>query len=259
MRKTSVLFAMMALLPILVFSLNAFSARWFYPQLLPTEWTLEPFLRVMNDPRTSRAVTNGLGVATLVTVASLVLSFPAARALTLHVLRGREAITLMLLLPTVLPPIAIGMGLNTLFLQLELTGTIFGVALAHVVPVLPYTITTLVGVFARFDANYERQATVLGAPPLQMLLQVTLPMVLPGVVVAALFAFLGSWSQYLLTLLIGGGQVLTLPMLLFAATSGSNPTLIASLALLFLLPPLLAIAFAARQLMSHEADMHMSV
>ena len=75
-----------------------------------------------------------------------------------------------------------------------------------------------------------------------------LPLIGPGVAVAALFAFLVSWSQYILTLLIGGGQIVTLPMLLFSSVSGGNPTSIAVIASLFAIPPLIAIALAARAL-----------
>jgi len=105
--------------------------------------------------------------------------------------------------------------------------------------------------FSRFDENYEFQALALGASPLQSFINVTLRMMAPSLVVAALFAFLISWSQYLLTLLIGGGQVITLPILLFAAASGGNPATIATLSLLFITPPVLVIAATVRQLNQH--------
>ena len=143
------------------------------------------------------------------------------------------------------------MGLNILFLRLGLAGSVFGVVLSHLVPTLPYTIFTLSGVFARYDENFEYQALVLGANPVRIFFSVTLRLVLPGLVIAGLFAFLISWSQYLLTLLIGGGQVLTLPMLLFSAVSGGNPATIAALSLLFVTPPVLVIAATARYLDQH--------
>jgi putative spermidine/putrescine transport system permease protein len=129
-----------------------------------------------------------------------------------------------------------------------LAGGPAGVALAHLVPVLPYTVFTLAGVLARYDPGYEQQALVLGAGRARIFWSVTLPLVLPGLAVAGLFAFLVSWSQYLLTLLIGGGRVITLPLLLFSAVSGGNPTTISILALLFVGPPLLAILLALRLL-----------
>jgi putative spermidine/putrescine transport system permease protein len=106
----------------------------------------------------------------------------------------------------------------------------------------------MAGAFARYDENYEFQSLVLGASPLRTFLRVTLPLITPSLVVAVLFAFLISWSQYLLTLLIGAGRIITLPVLLFSAASGGNPVTIATLSLIFMAPPILVIALTARQL-----------
>jgi putative spermidine/putrescine transport system permease protein len=140
------------------------------------------------------------------------------------------------------------MGLNVLFLQLGLAGTLPGIVLAHLVPALPYVTFTLAGAFTRYDENFEFQSWVLGAGAWRTLFTVTIPMIAPSLAVAALFAFLISWSQYLLTLLIGSGRIITLPVLLFSAASGGNPVTIAALALIFLAPPLLVIALTAGQL-----------
>ncbi|MEW6402308.1 MAG: ABC transporter permease [Chloroflexota bacterium] len=237
--------------PLLLFAAYAFSTRWFFPQPFPAEWTTITFQRAINDSRTFSGITQGLLIAFLVSGFSLLLGFPAARVLGLRKFHGRQLVWLFFFLPTVIPPLAIGMGLNILFLRIGLAGTIAGVVLAHIVPTLPYTIFTLSSAFARFDENYEFQALVLGASPWQTFRKVTLRMMAPSLVVAALLAFLISWSQYLLTLLIGGGQVITLPVLLFSAASGGNPSTIAALSLLFIAPPMLVIAITARQLNQH--------
>jgi putative spermidine/putrescine transport system permease protein len=205
----------------------------------------------MNDSRTLTGLQEGLTIAISVSALSLVLALPAARVMGMRHFRGRQPAWLLLVLPTVVPPLAIGMGLNILFLRLGLAGTITGVVLAHLVPTLPYTIFTLSAAFARYDENYEHQALALGASPLQTLFHVTMRMTAPSLVVAALFAFLISWSQYLLTLLVGGGKIITLPVLLFAAASGGDPSTIGIKSLLFVLPPVLVIAFTARGLNRH--------
>jgi putative spermidine/putrescine transport system permease protein len=166
----------------------------------------------------------------------------------LHRFPGKSLVYLLLFLPTVVPPIATGIGLNILFLQLGLAGTTLGVALVHLIPVLPYAVFTLAGVFSRYDPNFEQQALVLGAGRWRIFWTITLPMLLPGIIVATLFAFLISWSQYLLTLLIGGGRVITLPILLFSTVSGGNPTTIAVQALLFVALPILGIIAVSRYL-----------
>jgi putative spermidine/putrescine transport system permease protein len=234
--------------PVAALGLAAFSTRWFFPQLLPAEWTLEPFVRQIGSAQTQAALVSSLLTAGATTALALALGIPAARALGLRRFRGRRLALFVFFLPNVVPPLAIGMGLNVLFLRLGLAGTVPGVILTHLAPVLPYAIFALLGVFARYDEGFEHQARTLGASPAAVWLRVTLPLAGPGIAVAALFAFLVSWSQYLLTLLIGGGQVITLPILLFAAVSGGNATTIAILALLFAAPPIAAIALAARAL-----------
>lgn len=239
------------LAPIAIFLLHAFSMRWFYPHVLPQEWTIEPFMRQVSNPKTQQALWKSTQVALLVSGLSLLVGYPAARTLGLHAIRGKSVFMLLLFLPTVVPPVATGIGLNILFLKIGLAGTILGVVLVHLIPVLPYTVFALSSIFARYDPNYEYQALVLGAGRLRIFLTITLPMVLPGVMVATLFAFLISWSEYLLTLLIGSGQIITLPVLLFSTVAGGNPTSISVLSLLFVAPPIVFIVLTARYLLHY--------
>lgn len=240
--------------PLALFIVYSFTEGWFFPAPFPSEWTTTTFQRAMDDPRTLDGMWQGFVIAVIVSLLSLILAFPAARALGLRQFRGRQIAWLVLFLPTVVPPLAIGMGLNILFLRVGLAGTIMGVSLAHLISTLPYTVFTLSSAFARYDENYEHQALALGASPAQIFFNITLRMMTPSLVVATLFAFLVSWSQYLLTLLIGGGKIITLPVLLFTAASGGNPSTIAIKSLLFILPPALVIAFTARELNRHGND-----
>ncbi len=236
------------LVPLALFAMYAFSQRWFFPQLLPDEFTAAPFLRLLTNPRTRDALLLSGQVALIVTLLALLVGYPAARALALYALPGRTLIAALLLLPTVLPPTAIGIGLNSLFLRAGLAGTLLGVCLVHLIPVLPYVILTLSSMLLRYDVRYEEQARVLGASNWTIFWRVTLPLTLPAVIVAALFAFLISWSEYVLTLLIGGGRIITLPVLLVSLVSGGNPTTTAGVALMIVALPALAILLASRML-----------
>jgi putative spermidine/putrescine transport system permease protein len=144
--------------PILVFVAYAFSTRWFFPQPFPAEWTAIAFQHAINDLHTFLSIIQGLVIAFLVSGISLILGFPAARVLGLRRFRGRQLVWLLFFLPTIIPPLAIGIGLNVLFLRIGLAGTLMGVALSHIIPTLSYTIFTLSSAFARFDENYEFQA-----------------------------------------------------------------------------------------------------
>ena len=206
------------LAPLLLFAVYTFADGWFFPAPFPTQWSLTFFERALDDPRTLGGMWDGMVISIIASILSLLLAFPAARTLGLRRFRGRQLVWLLFFLPTIVPPLAIGMGLNILFLRLGLAGTLFGVSLAHLISTLPYTVFTLSSAFERYDENYEHQALALGASPLQIFFNVTLRMMTPSLVVATLFAFLVSWSQYLLTLLIGGGKVITLPILFFSSS-----------------------------------------
>jgi putative spermidine/putrescine transport system permease protein len=234
--------------PVAIFVLYGLSRRWFYPDLWPDEWTFSPLWRQLTDPRTRAALAQSGLLALLVSGLSLLVGYPAARAIELGLGRGKHLIYALLFLPTVVPSVATGIGLNIVFLRLGLAGTFWGVALVHLIPVLPYTVLTLGGVFARYDPVYEQQARVLGASRWQTFHRVTLRLIFPGLIVAGLLATLISWSQYVLTLLIGGGRVVTLPILLFSTLAGGNPTTTSGLALIFIAPLVLVLALSARYL-----------
>jgi putative spermidine/putrescine transport system permease protein len=265
------------LLPVVAFLFNAFAFRWFYPQLVPAELSLQAwerlglvpppgartpagFLELWSEvPDVIGALGTSLAIGVTVTGLSVVIGLPAARALGLHAFRGKRVVEFMIVAPVILPPIAFGLGLNVNFIRwdlalreagipLDLAGSVLGVSIVHLVPVMPYVVLTLSGVFANYDPDFEAQARTLGAPPWRVFVDVTLPAILPGLVVAALFAFLVSWSQYLLTFLIGQGRVVTLPMLLFSAAGAGNNATIAALSLVFIAPAILILLFTSRQL-----------
>ena len=233
-------------LPLLVWSI---AHGWRFPDLLPqafsgSAWTyaLSPASGVLE----SFALTTLIAAAT--TLLAALIGVPAGRALGLCRFRGRGLVTLLLIAPALVPSLAIVFGLHGIFLRLGLTGTVPGVILAHLIPVLPYMTLIMAAVFARFDPAFEAQARSLGATPFQTFRAVTLPAILPGLLTAAFFAFLVSWSQYLLTLAIGGGRVQTLPLLLFSYASAGRNDITAAIALLYILPGLLILVVTSWQI-----------
>lgn len=244
----------MVLLPFVPLLVWSVSERWYFPALLPTVWSLRAWDYVLSPvSQAGRAFANSFVVATAVTTLSLFISLPAGRALGLYRFRGKTVVEFLLLLPVIVPVIAVAMGIHVAFIRYGLSDTLPGVVLVHLVPVMPYMVLIMTSVFATYNTDYEGQARTLGARPVQVFLHVTLPTILPGVIVGALFAFIISWSQYLLTLLIGGGTVITLPVLLFSfANSGDNP-ITAALSIVFIAPAMLFLLFTARFLTGRSA------
>jgi len=242
-------------LPFMPLFLWAFAGEWRFPDLLPTEWSLRGVASVMEPGgRVLGATLNSLLIGMAVAVASVAAGTPAGMALGGYEWRFKGAVIFFVLLPILVPPLASTMGVHLTFIRLGLADTAFGVFLVHLVPTVPYTAIIMTSIFAERTGEAEEAARTLGANPWQTFVHVTLPEVVPGVAVAGLFAFLISWGQYVLTILIGGGNVVTLPMLLFSAASGNDPVITSSLAIVFALPAVLALVVALHFLRSSERD-----
>lgn len=237
------------LVPLVPLIIWAFAGQWRYPALVPQHLTGRG-VRLLSDPRTQILHGLGLSAGMGISVAALavVIGLPAGRAIGLYCFRGRRVVQFLLLAPVIVPGLAVTLGLQVFFIRYGLADTVTGVIVAQLMPTVPYAATLLGAGFANLDLDYERQAKALGAGPVRVLLFVTMPLLRPALITAGLFAFLISWSEYVLTLIVGGGQVQTLPLLLFAAIGSSDTTAAAALALLVIVPPLLVIAATARLL-----------
>lgn len=241
-------------LPLVPLAIWSFAHGWRFPALLPADWSLKAWTYALSP---ASGVPQSLALTTLVafatTALAIVVGLPAGRALGMHRFRGRTLVLALVAAPAIVPGIAIALGLHGVFLHLGLTGSISGVVLAHLIPVLPYMILILAAVFARLDPELEAQARSLGAGPVQVWRHVTLPAILPGLLTGALFAFLVSWSQYLLTLAIGGGRVQTLPLTLFSFASAGRNDMTGAIAMIYILPGLVVLAVTARLVTGRSA------
>ena len=243
------LLALGTLLPLVPLLGWAVSGSWRYPDLVPRELTDRGLLLVL-DPRSDvlRGLLTSLTVGGCVAAVAAVIGLCAGRALGLHTFRGKRLVQLLLLAPALVPTLAVTLGLQVHLIRFGLADTVAGVVLVHLVPTIPYVTLVMAAAFANFEPAYEQQARVLGAGALRTLWSVTLPAVRPALAVAAYFAFLISWSEYVLTLVVGGGTVKTLPILLFAYIGSTDLTAAAALGVLFVLPPLLLVLLTARSL-----------
>ena len=234
------------LLPFVALLPWAFSKSWYFPDLIPDQFSLRGWRSVL-APR-SRLVEgfiNSAVIAGVVAIIAMAIGLLAGRALGLYKFRGKRAVELLLLAPVIFPTIAVAMGIQITFIRLGLANTLPGVILVHLVPTIPYVSLVMGGVFANYDVQYEHQARVLGAGPFRTLFRVTIPIVRPGLIVAGLFAFILSWSEFLLTQLIGGGSIITLPILLFTFVR-SDIQMAATLAIIYLLPAIGVLGLTAR-------------
>ena len=237
------------ILPMLPQLTWAFTHRWLFPDLLPSRWSMRSWRYIANpDIKVLPAALNSLRIAGAVTVLSVIAGVPAGRALGMYAFRGKGLAELIILSPAVIPGLTVTMGMQVIFIRLGLTDTIRGVVLVHLIPTIPYMTVSMRGVFANYDPAFEEQARSLGAGALRTFMYVTLPATAPGIIVGGMFAFLISWGQYILTVIIGGGRVITLPLLLFSFAGSGDFPLTAALSLIFVMPSILILLFTGRYL-----------
>ena len=151
-------------------------------------------------------------------VGGLVVGVPASLVLARWRFVGREALNTLLLLPLVVPGIVAGTAIYVFQIEVEiatgwpLLGSLAGLVLAHIMITIPWTVRLLTASLSGFDRSLEEAAMNLGATQLQAFLRITLPVIKPGVVAAALFGFIISFGNLEMTLfLVAPGQT-TLPI-----------------------------------------------
>ena len=130
-------------------------------------------------------------------VLSIVLGALAAAALSRFHFRGRRTIMVLILAVQMLPGTALLIPTFLVFNELNLLGTYFGLILAYVATVLPFSIWVMRGFFVIIPFEIEEAAMVDGAGTWRILRSILFPLVLPGVIATSIFAFITAWNEYL--------------------------------------------------------------
>ncbi|WP_084033677.1 ABC transporter permease subunit [Arthrobacter sp. 35/47] len=232
------------LLPVVPLILWSVAAEWRAPDVLPGAFSaagLAALLRPEVLTATGASLVLGLSVALPATILGALAAFAARRLPN----GWARAVELILLAPLAIPPFALVMGSNVLLLGARVPA-FPSVVLVLTVTALPYTVFMFRAALASYDDQFEEVARTLGASPRAVLARVRIPLLARATARAAFLAFLVGWSDYITTLLVGGGQLLTLPMVLGSAASATgNEQLTAALSLAMIVPPLLLLALLA--------------
>ncbi|MGE0007059.1 MAG: ABC transporter permease [Parvibaculaceae bacterium] len=203
----ALVFLMAPLLVIVPLSFNAESVLIFPIR----EWSLRWYELVLSSAEWREAAANTLFVAVCTASLSTVLGTLAALGLHRHDFRLRTLVVAILLSPMIVPLIVTAISIYFFFALFGLIGTYRGLILAHMLVSTPFVVITVLSTLANYDTNLSRAAAGMGAGPLRIFFSVTLPLILPGVVTGALFAFVTSLDEIVLTLFIAGPNQQTLP------------------------------------------------
>lgn len=186
----------------LVYPLQGFSLRWYADFFQSAEWM--------------RSLTNSMIVAPAATLLAMVFGTLAAIGLTRGEFRGKALVMSLMISPMVVPVVIIGVASYLFFAPLGLGNSYLSLIVVHAVLGVPFVIITVSATLQGFNYNLVRAAASLGAPPLTTFFRVTLPLIAPGVISGALFAFATSFDEVVVTLFLAGPEQATLPRQMFS-------------------------------------------
>lgn len=197
----------------------------FPPRSYSTRW----YERFFTDPAWRSATRNSVVVAFLTMIGATVLGTAAALGLSRMPQKARSIAMSLFLLPTILPTIITAVALYSLLSKLGGRGSVGAIVLGHVIITMPFVIINVIASLQQMDRRLEHAARSLGAGPVRCFRLVTLPMIWPGIAAGAVFAFLASFSEIVLSLFLSSGPTATLPVQMWAGIRFEiNPTVAAA-------------------------------
>jgi putative spermidine/putrescine transport system permease protein len=193
---------------------SAFAKRWFGTPL-PGAFTTEWFAYAWSNFELGRVLGVTVFVALAVVVLALLLGFPAAYVLARRNFRGKALLILLYFLPLLIPQMTYGIPLATTLYRYAIGGTVAGVILANLVPMVPLAIFVLMPFFEQISVNLEWGAATLGASRFQVFRRILLPLAVPGLLTAGVLVLVNTVSNFELTFLVSGAGSQTLVVALF--------------------------------------------
>lgn len=214
------------------------------PTLLPSTWSFENYQAALATFGVVPSFINSVTTALLSTTLTIVLAVPAAYAITRFKTRAGQVFAFSTLVTRMVPPVAIGVPLVSIMTTFHLRDTPTGLALSHAAISLPLAIWLLTSFFESVPVELEEAAAVDGAGRIRTLVSVVIPVVSGGIAVAAIFAFLASWNEFLFALLLTSVRAQTTPIVIanFQTQFGLQWGPMTALAMLYSLP-VIAVTF----------------
>ena len=210
------------------YPMEGYSLRWYEEFFTSDQWLL--------------GLKNSIIVGVFATLVATTLGTLAALGLNRADFRGKTAMMAILISPIIIPIVITAAGMFYFYASIGLSSTLTGLVLAHAALGVPFVVITVSATLVGFDHNLVRAGASLGANPVRVFFKVTLPMILPGVVSGALFAFITSWDELVVAIFLAGAEEHTLPRRMWSGIRELlSPTITAVATMLILFSILLMV------------------
>ncbi|MEP4770520.1 MAG: ABC transporter permease [Roseibium sp.] len=224
-------FLIFPILVILPLSFNAQDFFTFTKEMLsldPAGYSFKHYNDFFTNPDWQQALTNSVMIAPVATILATGFGTLAAIGLSQSHVPYKPAIMAVLISPMIVPLIISAAGMYFFYSRIGLQGTYWGVVLAHAALGTPFVIITVTATLVGFDRSLVRAAASMGANPVTTFFKVQMPLIIPGVVSGALFAFITSFDEVVVVLFLGSAGQKTLPWQMFTGLREQiSPTILA--------------------------------
>lgn len=218
---------------------DAFSLRW-YKGLFGLCGDIEDSISTLCTNKWMVGAKNSLFLAIISTLTATFLGTLAALALSSDNMPARRLIMALMISPLIVPLIITASGTAFFFAKIHLTATWPGIILAHTILGLPFVVITVTSTLVGFDKSLIRAGANLGGTPLYNFFKIQMPLIAPGMISGALFAFITSFDEIVIILFVGGPQQHTLPLQMWSGIRQEiSPTILSAATILVLFSILL--------------------
>lgn len=239
----------MLMTPFLILFLWSFCQSWLAGEVLPSQWGLRGWCFIMQPhSKVIHSLFVSISLSTVVTFIALLISIPAGKALALYDFPGKGIVELLILAPIIVPSIAVGMGIHLTFIKYGLADNFWGVVFVHLTMALPYSVRVFTSIFKAMGTKWDEQSKILKASSWQRFRYITWYFLKPGLITGSALVFNVSFSQYFLTFLIGGGRVVTLPIILFPFVNSGDRVIASVVSIIFIITSLIFMAIVERSI-----------
>lgn len=229
------LFFLSLVLPLFFLLLFSFTERYAWPELFPTSFSLRSFKSILFQRKALFQDTLfSMVFSLLVSLCTVLVAFCTAKYQNEEGLKGKGLVAFLVNFPIMIPATVFAMGAQILFLKIKIFNPFITVFLAHVLYALPYAVSFLQEGMSRKMKLYEEQARVMGAVGGRLFWKVSLPLLYPYIFPAFMMSYILSMSQYILTLILGGGKVKSLSLIMVPYIQSGERNLASAYGLIFL-------------------------
>lgn len=183
-----------------------------YVKFPPSSYSLKWFQVFFGDTRWRQSLASSAIIAVIACGIATAVGFLTAYALVRGEMRAKKLVLSLMLTPIIVPTVITAIAMYFVTAKIGLVGNVVWIGFCHALVALPVVLLILLSAMQGVDVNLERAALGLGAGPARVFFKIVMPIAMPGVLSAALFAFLASFDELVISLFLAGARNQTLPV-----------------------------------------------